>query len=134
MFYPRNDQISSYDELLDKTPAAGVTKGTPQQIQDVFGFWFTDAVTQNSVIQECAFIYKMNQVLADKVQGTGEAIVSGDDVYAIVAQAHAVSATPPAGGVAGVDYYWCGIAKEDAAGSATSVLINFDGTRYDEDI
>lgn len=127
MFYWKDDII--YDELWDTIPATAVLKGTPQVIQDVFGFWLKD---REQIGEEVAFVYRCRQVLADKIVGTGEAILAGDRVYAIVAQNFAVTANPA--GVAGTDYYFCGWAKENAEASASQVLINFDGTRYDENI
>jgi hypothetical protein len=129
MFYW--EDVTIYDELWDTFPATAVLKGTPEVVQDVFGFWLKD---REEAGEEVTFVYRCRQVLADKVVGTGEAILPGDRVYAIVAQSHAVSATPPAGGVAGTDYYFCGWCKRQADASDARVLINFDGTRYDETI
>jgi hypothetical protein len=130
-FEPKDNNI--YDELWDVTVAAAVTKGQAVVRQDVFGFYFT-AVTAADITasnDEVAFIYRMRQVLADKATGTGEGITSGDSVYYYPAT-DTISAT--ATGTAGTDYYWCGWAKKTAAAAATTVLINFDGTRYTEDI
>jgi predicted RecA/RadA family phage recombinase len=117
-----------YDELWDITPATAISKGDPAVVNDVFGFYIKD---RESAGEEVAFIYRARQVLADKVTGTGEDIQAGEDVYYIVAQ-DAVSANPV--GVAGTDYYWCGVAKKTATASASTVLIMFDGTRYNENI
>lgn len=115
-----------YDELWDVIIAgAAVTKGDPAVVQDVFGFYAADG----AIGDEIAFIYRCRQVLADKVTGTGEDIISGERVYYIVAS-NAISANP--GAVIGTDYYFCGWAKEDASASATTVLINFDGSLYDQ--
>jgi hypothetical protein len=131
MFYPRDHQI--YDESFDMIPAAAVLKGQPEQRQDIFGFWLVDTVQlAGEDIVEQTFVYRMRQVLADKLTGSGEEIVAGDRVYAVVAQAHAITANPA--GTAGVDYYFCGWAKFDADAADTQVIINFDGTRYDEDV
>lgn len=129
MFYLEDMQIGAYDELWDAFPATAVLKGAAQVIQDVFGFWFKD---RERTGQEVCFVYKARQVLADKIQGTGEAILPGDHVYAIVAQNFAVSATPV--GVVGTDSYYCGECKRRAEPSDEQVLIRFDGTRYEEDI
>jgi len=118
-----------YDELWDVIPATAVTVGQAAVIQDVFGFYIK---TREQVGEEICFIYRCRQVEADKIQGTGEAIRAGDRVYAVVAQNFFVTANPT--GVAGTDYYFCGWAKKDAAANAEKVLINFDGTRYDENI
>lgn len=139
MFYPRDHQI--YDESYDVVPASAVTKGQPEQREDVFGFWLTNTkrdVSGNLILKsdgtlpEQTFIYKMRQVLADKLSGSGEEIPALSRVYAMVAQNHYITANPT--GVAGVDYYYCGTAKFAADAADTQVVINFDGTRYDENI
>jgi len=131
MFYPRDHQI--YDESYDIIPAAAVVKGQPAQLRDVFGFWLTASqVPAGTALIEQTFIYKMRQVLADKLTGSGEEIQALDRVYAVVAQAYAITANPT--GTAGVDYYYCGTTKFDAAADDDEVIINFDGTRYDENI
>jgi len=127
MFFIKDPEI--YDELWDSNPATAVLKGAAEVRQDVFGFWLKDRETVN---QDVAFIYRNRQTLADKIAGTGEAILAGDRVYAMVNAALFVTANPV--GVAGVDYYYCGTAKRDADASAVTVLIRFDGTRYDENI
>jgi len=129
MFYPK-DTID-YDELW-VTPAAAVVAGVGAVIEDRFGFYLVSS-DPNRSNEQLAFIYKMRQVLADKVTGTGEAIAAGDQLYYIVASA-LVSATAPVGGVAGTDYYPCGTAKKAATASASQVEMRFDGLRYDEDI
>jgi len=132
-FEPKDNDI--YDELWDVEVAAAVTKGFGAVIQDVFGFYF-NAVTAADITDgndEVAFIYRMRQVEADKVTGTGEAIVRGDRVYATLASNFQnITANPV--GVAGTDYYFCGWAKKSAGASDSTCLINFDGTRYDENI
>lgn len=114
-----------YDELLDVTPAADVVKGEAHVENDTFGFYNNDEDAGN----ECALIYRCRQVLADKAVGTGEDINSGERLYYYPATD---TVSPNAVGTAGTDYYFCGWAKEDAAAAATTVLMNFDGTRYDE--
>lgn len=123
MFHWKDNVI--YDELRDIAPAAAVTKGEPAVRQDVFGFWITDLAAD----VKGGFIYRCRQVRADKKTGTGEAFLAGDRVYYIVADG-LVSPTPS--GTPGTDSYFCGWAKDDAPASASDVLINFDGTRYDE--
>lgn len=117
-----------YNELWDITPATAVEKGDAAVVQDVFGFYVKDRESDG---EEVVFIYKDRQVLADKVTGTGENISAGEKVYHVVAS-DAVTANPT--GTAGTDYYFCGWAKKDAAANDTTVLIEFDGTRYNEDI
>jgi len=126
MFLWRDNII--YDECFDTIPATAVLKGTPQVVEDVFGFWLKDRET---VGEEVTFAYRCRQVLADKLQGTGEAIRAGMRLYAIPTQANFVTPNRPAG-VAGVAYRFCGWAKEDADENAEQVLMNFDGTRWDE--
>lgn len=123
MFYPKDDHI--YDELLDIVVSATVVKGEADLVQDCFGFYFTAGVSG----EEVCFVYRMRQVLADKIVGTGQDIQSGDRLFWIPGQ-DAVSQTPV--GVVGTDCYFVGWAKEDASENDTQVLMNFDGTRYDE--
>jgi hypothetical protein len=139
MFYPRDHQV--YDESYDVQPAAAVLKGQPQQIEDVFGFWLTNTKRDvagtllrksDGTFPEQTLIYKMRQVEADKLTGSGEEIPALAKVYAVVAQAHFITANPV--GVAGVDYYYCGRSKFAANADDETVIINFDGTRYDENI
>ena len=130
-FEPKDDII--YDELWDVAPAAAVAKGEAAVRQDVFGFYFfaSDPNDEDLDTDETTFIYRMRQVLADKATGTGEAITSGDRLYYYPANDNV---SPTATGTAGTDYYFCGWAKKDATTSDTTVLMNFDGTRYDEAI
>lgn len=111
-----------YDELWDVTPVAAVSAGDPATVNDVFGFYLTDG----EAAAETTFVYKCRQVLATKKTGTGEDISAGEEVFAVVADSYAVTASPT--GTAGTDYIFCGWAKKDATASATTVLINFDGT------
>lgn len=122
MFYW--EDVTIYNELWDTFPATAVLKGTPEVVQNMFGFWLKDRETDG---EEVTFIYKCRQVLADKLVGTGEAILPGDRVYAVVNQAHFVTAGIPAG-VAGTDYYYCGVCKRAAVAADAQVLIEFDGT------
>lgn len=120
-----------YDELRDVLALAAVTKGQAAVIQDVFGFYL-NAITATDIANsrnEVTFIYRMRQVLADKATGTGEAILAGDRLYYYLTLD---TVSPTATGTAGTDYYFCGWAKRNAAATATTVLMNFDGTRYDE--
>lgn len=118
-----------YDELWDEEPATAVATGDAAVVQDCFGFYIKE---REAAGEEVCFVYRCRQVLADKKVGTGEAIIHGDRLYAYPADGHLVS--PNAVGNFGVDYYFCGWAKEDADAAATSVLMNFDGTRWDEDL
>lgn len=120
-----------YDELWDVIPAgaaASVAHGTAAVRQDVFGFYYTTNLTAGD---EVVFIYKNRQVEADKRVGTGEAIISGDKLYYYPTTDNV---SPTATGTAGTDYYFCGWAKKNASTTATKVLMNFDGTRYNEAI
>lgn len=114
-----------YDELWDTDALSAATlKGDCRIKQDVFGFYAKDA---ESATEEICFIYRMRQVLAKKLTGTGEAILAGDRLYYIVAL-DAVS--PTVQGVIGTNSYFCGWAKKDAGENEATVLMNFDGTRY----
>jgi hypothetical protein len=122
MFYPKDPVI--YDELVDVIlGVASVDKGDPAVIQDVFGFYLVDALITETPV----FIYRMRQVVADKVQGTGEEIEAGDRVYYVVASG-LVTANPT--GAIGTNYYFCGWCKKAAEADDDTVLINFDGTVY----
>jgi hypothetical protein len=127
-FRSKDPQI--YDDLFDVVvagAAGAVVHGTGAVRQDVFGFYY---FTNPAAGAEVTFIYRQRQVRADKQQGTGEAIISGDRLYYIVATG--LVSPNNGGGVAGTDYYFCGWAKENADASDEDVLMNFDGTRYDE--
>lgn len=126
MFIRQDNQ--DYKELLDAIPSAAVVTGQAEQYQDVFGFWLYD----NDSGEETTFITECRQVLADKLSGTGESISSGERVYAVVAEDFYVTANPT--GTAGTDYYYCGIARETRTADQTQILIEFDGTRWDENI
>lgn len=117
-----------YDELWDVLPGTAVEAGDPAVKQDVFGFYVKD---RESAGEEVVFIYRCRQVLAAKKVGTGEAILSGDKLYYHTAD-QKVSPSPSAN--PGVTSYFCGWAKKDAGALETEVLMNFDGTRYSENI
>lgn len=117
-----------YDELWNVAPVIAVLAGDPAVVQDVFGFFIKD---REAVGEEICFVYRCRQVEAAKVTGSGGAILAGDRLYFIVAL-NAVAPDPV--GTAGVDSYFCGIAKKDAGASETTVLMAFDGTMYDQTI
>lgn len=116
-----------YDELRDVLPNGGlsVEKGDVEVQQDCAGFWVCDL----DAGVNGTFIYRCRQVRANKRIGTGEAILAGDRLYFVVAE-DLVTPTPV--GVAGTDSYFVGWAKEDAGADVADVLMNFDGTRYDQ--
>ena len=122
-FIGKDNQI--YDELRGVLPGVAVTKGQAVLHNDVFGFYF---VTETDITKPVVIVYKMRQVLADKAVGTAEAIEEGERVYYFPAT-DTVSANP--GTAIGVDYYYCGTCKKAATGSATTVLIRFDGELWD---
>lgn len=116
-----------YDELQDiLAPLGTEKKGDPRVAQDVFGFYEKNA---ESVGEEVTLVYRCRQVLAEKEVGSGFAIKAGDRLYFIVADN---KVSPVATGTPGTDSYFCGWAKHDAAALDATVLMNFDGTRYDE--
>jgi hypothetical protein len=123
VFYPKDPDI--YDELWDVIPGAAKVKGEPEVIEDVFGFYFTETAAN----EENCFIYRMRQVEAKKAVGTGTSISAGEKLYFIVATG-VVQNTPV--GTPGTNSYFCGWAKRDASDGSNIVLMNFDGTRYDE--
>jgi hypothetical protein len=126
MFYLANDQPVSYRELWDVIPAAVVVRGAAAIVQDVFGFYFK-ATEATSAGEEIAFVYWADQVWADKEVGSGEQILAGMEVYYNVASG-LITANPT--GTIGTDYYFCGIAKRDAAADDTRALIEFIGDEY----
>jgi hypothetical protein len=118
-----------YDELWSVLAPLGTElKGEPAVVQDVFGFYMKDAEV---VDEEVCFVYRDRQVDADKRTGSGEQILAGDRLYYYPSDR---LVSPTAAGTFGVDYYFCGWAKKDAAALDEHVLMNFDGTRWDEDV
>lgn len=116
-----------YSPLRDVIPGNTTTvKGDPVLRNNCFGFYYKDS---ESTTEEVTVVFKMRQVLANKATGTGEAINSGDRLFYIVANNN-VSPTPV--GTPGTNSYFCGWALESVSASATTVLMEFDGTRYDE--
>ncbi len=126
-----------YDELWDVEAPTGTLKGHAAVVQDVLGFYVKAAESNN---EEVCFVYRDRQVEATKRTGTGEAILAGDKLYAYRLGVAAwtvpqdVVVSPVATGTAGTDYCFCGWAKKDASALETTVLMNFDGTRYNETI
>lgn len=122
MFYPKDPVI--YDELVDiAVVGAAVLKGEAVVTQDVFSFYLVDAAIGDTSVR----IYRMRQVEADKTIGTGQEIEAGERVYYRVSDGLVLAA--PVGSI-GTDFYFCGWAKKAAAADDTRVLINFDGTVY----
>lgn len=117
-----------YKNLNEVIVAAAVVKGQAVVVQDTFGWYFKAGAIGDEVI----VVFECRQVLATKKTGTGESITSGDKLYYIVAD-DAVTANDPGSGY-GTTCYYCGTAKEDATASETTVLMDFDGTRYAEDV
>lgn len=120
-----------YNELRDIVPVANVTKGEAAVVNDVFGFYMNDWNLTDVDLDYVVLIYKMRQVEADKATGTGEDIQAGERVYYYPAT-DTISAN--AVGTAGTDYYFCGWAKETKTAAESTIIIEFDGTRYDEAI
>lgn len=114
-----------YDELLNHVPGALYVKGQAARVQDVFGFYLKEV---QSLTEEVSFIYRCKVVEAQKRIGSaGEAILTGDKLYYYPSD-EKVSAI--ASGVAGVDYFFCGWAKENASAAKTTVIQRFDGTMW----
>jgi hypothetical protein len=127
------EDVMIYDEI-ENTPTVAKTQGTAEVIQDVFGFFLVSNLTGTlapSTLEALTFVYRARQVLANKETGSGYAIKAGDRLYYVVADD---KVTPSATGTYGVDYYFCGWAKRDATADDLTVLMNFDGTRYDENL
>lgn len=112
-----------YDGLKIESIAADITKGTVALIQDVYCFY--PYAVDVSVDDTAIALQKCKQAVADKKTGTGEDITAGDRVYGDPADSYKVSKTK------GVGYLYLGIAIEGATASATTVLIEFDGTLHD---
>lgn len=125
MFYLREDQEASYEELWAEALFVAVVKGQPVVINDTFCFYFTAGAIGDEVVP----IWKARQVLADKATGTGTEIQRGEQIYYIVATG-LVSNTAPVGGTIGTDYYFCGICKESADADEDQVLMSFWGDEY----
>jgi hypothetical protein len=124
MFYIKEDQVGSYQDLWAEAVAAAVVKGQGVVIQDCFCFYLTGGAIADRVVP----IWECKQVYADKKIGTGQAILRGDEVYYDVLDG-LVTATPPAGTI-GTDFYFCGIAKQDADESDLQVWMSFFGDEY----
>lgn len=125
-FYCVDDQAQAYEELWDEVPGAVRAKGFAYVVNDVFGFLLKAALT---VTEEVCFIHANKQVRADKLTGTGEAILHGQKVYATLgSNFQSVTANPT--GTIGTDYYFVGIAKKDAGADEETVLIKFWGDEY----
>jgi hypothetical protein len=127
-----------YDDLFDVEAPTGTLKGDGAVVQDVLGFYVKNAESNN---EEVAFIYRDRQVESAKRMATGEAILAGDRLYAYRVNAalpwttpQLMEVSPIATGVAGTDYCFCGWAKRDAGALDAVVLMNFDGTRFDETV
>jgi len=127
-FILQDNQI--YNECLSITPGVAVNKGDISIQGDVAGLWMTDSdPADGETPTQPVFVYKMRQVTAPKRAGTGFAIVAGERLY------YNVSLDAVEGsviGVIGTDSYFIGWCKEGASASATTVLMEFDGTRYDQ--
>lgn len=118
-----------YDELYDvEAPLGTEKKGDALVVQDVLAFYVKDA---ESAGEEISVVYRDRQVEAVKKTGTGEAILAGDRLYHYPT---VKKVSPNKSGTYGVDYMFCGWAKRDAGALETVVLMNFDGTRYDENL
>jgi hypothetical protein len=136
MFYIKEDQVGSYEDLWAEEVLADVVKGQPVLINDTFCFYMTGGYAAVAGVREAdrvTPIWRCKQVLADKVTGSGNDIQRGERVYYIVAGANAglVTANLPAG-VIGTDYYYCGIAKETTDEDDEQVWMSFDGSSYDD--
>ena len=82
VFEMKDDVV--YDEFFDANPIAGVQKGDPVIKQDTFGFYMRNALRNNwdaTTVEQVAVIYRCRQVYAQKREGSGEEIKSGDRLY-----------------------------------------------------
>lgn len=131
MFIWADNEI--YDELLNVYPQNWGGMGLAFIKEDVFGFLIKD---QEMAGEEITFNYRDRQVQADKCEGSGEEIKSGQRLFAYRKNPGLAWTTPQdcyvshaQVGKVGVDFQFCGWAKEDAAETDPTVLMNFDGTR-----
>jgi len=125
--------LNIYNEISGATATSAVVKGAGEVIQNRFCFHLMGKTAAQIADGDTDLtpIYKMRQVNARKRTGTGETFAGGDNVYYYPSDSR-VSST--ATGTAGSDYYYCGTCKKPAAASDLVVLMEFDGTRYTEDI
>lgn len=131
MFRWKDNRSECYDDLFDVTPPAGTLNGMGFRRQDVFGFVIKD---RENAGEDMAFLYNCQQVECAKRVGTGEAIISGDRLFAYPVTAGIPLTTPQyfevspvATGTPGVDYVFCGIAKFDAGANDPTVIFKFIG-------
>jgi hypothetical protein len=125
--------LHDYNELGGMATATAVTKGEVAIVQDrmCFHLYGKTAAQISEGNADITPIYKMRQVNARKRTGTGQEFAAGDNVYYYPSDQRV---SPAAIGIAGTDYYWCGTVKRAATASEETVLIEYDGTRYTEDI
>ena len=125
--------LREYNELRGHTTAVPVVEGVGVIKGSVFTYLLAGRSQENidNGMTDITPIYKSRQTRARKRTGTGEAIESGDKIY-FYPGTNTVSAV--ATGTAGTDYYFCGWAKESALAADTTFKMEFDGTRYTEDI
>ena len=136
MFRWKDDRSEVYDDLFDVEPGVTALNGYGMRRQEVFGFVIKD---NESATEDMALLYNCKQVEADKRVGTGEAIVSGDRLYAYPKTAGIAFTTPQdwevspvATGTVDTDFVFCGIAKFNAGANAEKVILNFIGERPDQ--
>ena len=122
-----------YDEIKILDIASAKAQGLGEVVNDVFGFYLTKIdPTNDDLSDDGILIYRNRQTYADKKTGSGEDIQAGEKLYYEVAESLVTPNKPS--GTAGTEFYFCGWAKEATTAAATKVLMNFDGTRQNEDI
>lgn len=125
-FYLADAQVSSYDALRNHINLTARAKGYAEVIQDTFCFQMRGFAAN----AEDTPVIRADEVWADKLTGSGEEILAGDFVYATLGSLfQSVTANPA--GVIGTDYYFCGIALDNADADDDLVLIKFWGDEYD---
>lgn len=131
IFKPKDLEI--YNELRDQVTTVPIKQGAYQIYGDKLCFQLVGKTAEQIARGDNLLtpIYKMRQVLARKKTGTGDDIAAGDNVYLYPTDKRISSNKI---GTAGTDFYFCGTAKFDATASESTIVIEFDGTRYTEDV
>lgn len=125
--------LEDYKPLKDQVATTAVTQGSIQIYGDRLCYHMVGKTAAQIADGDNLLtpVFESRQTVAKKRTGTGEAFQAGDKVY-LYPNEKRVSPNPV--GTAGTDYYYCGTALENAAATATTVLIEFDGKRYTEDV
>ena len=127
--------LNIYDELPNITPAVAVSAGDAALIENVLAFYIQSIDPTGTLAPgektEGTAVYRCRQVIALKKVGTSEACLPGQKLYYDPATKKvSVNKT----GTAGTNCYLCGWVKLAAGASDTTVEMNYDGTRAQENV